>query len=155
MTNLKLASASIFAEKLINISLMLVLAAVITPIMLLFSIRYGVVSELVKELKTNPNTLQLHILGFTNELKSDFFETLNKDPAISFVVPAIRSTSALVTIKTRDAVMDMIEVMPTASGDPLLKMSKLDDNLDDSQMFISQSVADKFKVRAGDELRLF
>ena len=51
MTNLKLASASIFAEKLINISLMLVLAAVITPIMLLFSIRYGVVSELVKELK--------------------------------------------------------------------------------------------------------
>jgi putative ABC transport system permease protein len=154
MTNLKLASASIFAEKLINISLMLVLAAVITPIMLLFSIRYGVVSELVKELKTNPNTLQLHILGFTNELKSDFFETLNKDPAISFVVPAIRSTSALVTIKTRDAVMDMIEVMPTASGDPLLKMSKLDDNLDDSQMFISQSVADKFKVRAGDELRL-
>ena len=82
MTNLKLASASIFAEKLINISLMLVLAAVITPIMLLFSIRYGVVSELVKELKTNPNTLQLHILGFTNELKSDFFETLNKDPQV-------------------------------------------------------------------------
>ena len=72
MTNLKLASASIFAEKLINISLMLVLAAVITPIMLLFSIRYGVVSELVKELKTNPNTLQLHILGF----KIDFVSCL-------------------------------------------------------------------------------
>ena len=60
----------------------------------------------------------------------------------------------VILLTARDAVMDMIEVMPTASGDPLLKMSKLDDNLDDSQMFISQSVADKFKVRAGDELRL-
>ncbi len=59
----KLALKSLKFEKLLNFCLVAALCSVIAPLLLLFSLRYGIITTLESNLKANPNNLEIKFMS--------------------------------------------------------------------------------------------
>lgn len=96
------------------------LIAVIAPLLLLFSLKYGVVSQLRAQLMNDPRHLEIKIVGNLN-LSSEWFVWLQQQPETQFVIPLTRSLNTIVDLRsdTRHFVSD-VELLPTAPNDPIL-----------------------------------
>ncbi|SUB36740.1 ABC transporter permease [Pasteurella multocida] len=96
------------------------LIAVIAPLLLLFSLKYGVVSQLRAQLMNDPRHLEIKIVGNLN-LSSEWFAWLQQQPETQFVIPLTRSLNTIVDLRsdTRHFVSD-VELLPTAPNDPIL-----------------------------------
>ena len=80
---LKLCLGDLRHEGLLSLCAVASLVAVIAPLLLLFSLRYGILSSMEHDLKANPLNLEIKMLqGYT--LKEDFFKTLRADPHTAF-----------------------------------------------------------------------
>ena len=97
----KLAVSSLRFNRLISLSLIGALCSVIAPLLLLFSLRYGIISSLENNLKSSPVNLELKLkTGY--KLDESFFKDLENNPKIDFVLPLTRSLSTTVDIAFKD-----------------------------------------------------
>ena len=125
----KLAVSSLRFNRLISLSLIGALCSVIAPLLLLFSLRYGIISSLENNLKSSPVNLELKLkTGY--KLDESFFKDLENNPKIDFVLPLTRSLSTTVDIAFNGKIKRDLSAIPTKKGDPLLRASKLDDTLE-------------------------
>lgn len=147
----KLAWRDLSYDRKVSFCIIASLIAVITPLLLLFSLKYGVVSQLRHQLLNNPSTLEIKMEG-NLQLKQDWFDWLNQQPETQFSVPLTRSLNTQVDLRVNSTTfINNIEIIPTAQGDPLLQGLPLPTP---QQIILTSKAAQQLKLKVGDEVFL-
>lgn len=150
---LKLCLGDLKHERLLSLCAVAALVAVIAPLLLLFSLRYGIVSSMEHDLKANPLNLEIKMLqGYT--LHEEFFKILRADPHTAFAVEMTRSLSVTADVSANHKAKSGAECIPTANGDPLFAYSGIKDLQDDESAVISAALAEDLGCTSGDTLRI-
>lgn len=120
LQSLRLAAADYVHERLLSLCAVLALAAVLTPLLILYGVKFGVVQTLTDRLQNDPRTLEISPVG-SGHYTPDYLEQLRQHPSVAFVLPRTRSLAATVDLVTADGKMRLTASLePTAVGDPLL-----------------------------------
>lgn len=144
-----LSFKDLFYDKKVSFCTIASLIAVITPLLLLFSLKYGIISQLKHHLLSDPVNLEVKIIGH-HDLKSDWFEWINSQPETQFVLPLTRALSTTVDIKKGTSATPA-DLIPTAQGDPLLK-EQIPQRA--NGVILSALGAEKLKATIGDSVTL-
>jgi len=146
-----LALRDLWHDRKVSLCIIASLVAVIAPLLLLFGLRYGVVSQLNAELLNDPYNLEVRMSG-NHHLSLEWFETLRNQPGVAFVMPLTRSLNTQADL-LRDSqhFIANIELIPTAEGDPLLAGQAPPEA---TQIILSASAARQLQVQIGEELSL-
>ncbi|MCT4498553.1 ABC transporter permease [Pseudomonas sivasensis] len=122
----------------------LALVAVIAPLLVLFGLKFGLVSSLTERLQTDPATREIIPLG-GGRFSSALIEQLAQRPDVAFAIPRTRQIAATAQVGALT-----LEMLPTAPGDPLLGALVLPHGL--NQIVLSHTAAEKLAARPGDLL---
>lgn len=172
----KLAISSLKFEKILNFCLIASLCSVIAPLLLLFSLRFGIVNNLETKLKSNPTNLEIKFSsGY--KLEESFFKELENDPHVSFVIPLTRALSVSADLFANGKRVTGVDALPTKENDPLVLASigtqnqNLDQNQNTNQKinknlnpknhqtlnldeaYISETLAQDLKLKEGDTFK--
>lgn len=147
MIGIQLALRSIVREPRRHVVAVLGMVSVLVPLMLLWSMKVGFVSGLMKELRSAPSNLELRLRG-DYLIDSERVEQVRALSGVGFVIPTARLLATRAFASQPDgAGRTPVSLMPTAAGDPLtLDAPGIDDT--DSAL-ISRSLAEKLGVSAG------
>lgn len=169
LQSLRLAAADYCHERLLSLCAVLTLAAVLTPLLILYGVKFGVVQTLTDRLRNDPRTLEISPVG-SGRFTPDYLAQLRQHPSVAFVLPRTRAIAATIDLIAGDGARLTASLEPTAAGDPLLRRYgaaiptlALDSGLHGaapdtsrrilwSGVVLSASVAEKLGLRVGDEL---
>lgn len=127
------------------------LAAVLAPMMILFGLKFGIVSSMVYELVENPANREFRPIG-SGRYDQQWIDSYRARADVEFIVPKTRALAASIQLKSDTAKRILsTELMATAAQDPLLaRLSSTPQNI--YQIVLSQSAAKKLKVGKGDRV---
>lgn len=147
---IKLALRHLFFERMMTVCQIAALACIMAPLLLLFSLRFGILTELQHQLMNDPKVLSL-TLDMSYRLDHTFFEHLTARPEVGFVVPQITALNALVDLKFPGTAL-RVSVLPTKPGDPVVLSSNIsyEQPLGDDEAFISYDLAQVRGLKVGD-----
>ncbi len=128
----------------LSVCSVLALVAVIAPVLVLFGLKYGLVSSLTERLENDPATREIIPLG-GGRFSSEFVEQLRQRNDVAFALPRTRQIAA-----TAQLGAVTVEMLPTADNDPLLAGMPMPKGLD--QIVLSHTAAEKLGAKAGDWL---
>ncbi|PWC40176.1 FtsX-like permease family protein [Azospirillum sp. TSO22-1] len=155
-TALVLAWKDFAHEWRISACLVLGLAAVLTPLLVLFGLKSGIVATLTERLLADPTNLEVVVLG-NGRLDRDWFAARARDPLVRFVVPRTRSLAATIDLVAGASgggggrrVLAGVEMLPTAAGDPVLAGRPVPSEV--RQVVLSAAAARRLGVAPGDPL---
>ncbi len=117
-----LAAADYRKESLLSLCSVLGLTAVLAPLLILYGVKFGIMSTLNERLLSNPTTMEVSPVLSGSFSKADLDEWRAKS-GVSFVQPRTRSLAAtmqLVSFKDKKSTAAVVSLEPTAAGDPLL-----------------------------------
>jgi len=129
----------------------LALASVLAPMMILFGLKFGIVTTMVAELVENPANREIKPIG-SGHYDDAWIDRMRSRDEVAFIIPRTRSLAATIQLKSSSAKRILsVELLATASGDPLLAGSpRLPRNY--FEVILSKSAADKLEVKVGDEI---
>ena len=129
----------------------LALASVLAPMMILFGLKFGIVSSMVQELVENPDNREIRPIG-SGRYDDAWIDAYRERRDVEFIVPKTRALAATIQLKSETSKRILpTELMATAEGDPLLRgLGGLP--RDYYQVVLSRSAASKLKVKAGDTI---
>ncbi len=149
---LKLALCSLRFDKIISICMVASLCAVIAPLLLLFSLRFGIISNLEHKLSSNPSNLEIRMMsGY--RLDQQFFDELKNNPHIGFVMPLTRSLSVTANVSFNGRIVQNLETLPTGDGDPIVREMGLDGELTKTEAYLSETTAQDLGLKVGDTFK--
>ena len=127
------------------------LAAVLAPMMILFGLKFGIVSSMVNQLVENPANREIRPIG-SGRFEEQWFERYRQRDDVEFIIPRTRALAASIQLKSKTAKRILsTELMATAEQDPLLaNLSKTPQNI--YQIVLSQNAAEKLKVGKGGQV---
>ncbi|MDO9502941.1 ABC transporter permease, partial [Falsiroseomonas sp.] len=139
-------------DRLVSLCQIIMAAAVIAPLLLLFALKHGVATTLLAELRANPETLRIRPVG-SYRLGPDFFRDMAAQPQTGFLVPATRAIATQIYLSKAEgrAPLADIQMLPTAPGDPLGQGSPLIALA--GQVALSTAAARQLDAVPGDRLR--
>jgi putative ABC transport system permease protein len=107
-------------EATLSICAIIGIAAVLTPLLVLFGLKFGVVSSMSKRLTEDPHTLAVQPIG-QGRYDDAWFKDLKARSDVKFVVPNTRflAATAFLTNEAAGETLDA-ELVPSADDDPLL-----------------------------------
>ncbi|WP_426575645.1 ABC transporter permease (plasmid) [Xenorhabdus stockiae] len=148
----RMALADLIYDRKVALCIIFSLIAVITPLLLLFGLKNGIVSQLRHTLVDDPRTREVRMLG-NGSYDRNWLEQLAANPDVGFVIPLTRSLNTQADL-VRDSqhFLSNVEVIPTASNDPLLVNVRQPQNT--QQVVLSASAAERLQIKAGDSLKL-
>lgn len=129
----------------------LALASVLAPMMILFGLKFGIVSSMVNDLIENPVNREIRAVG-SGQYTEDWFKTYQSRPEVAFIIPKTRALAATIQLKSKSVGrIFSTELMATTEGDPLLV------NLPEKpqgyyQVILSIAIANKLNVKKGDRI---
>lgn len=131
----------------------LALAAVLIPLLVLFGLKYGIITNLLDPLIENPRYREVAPVGSGN-FEPDWFEQMRARDDVAFVVPRTRSLAASIRVRAVDSdvgrIID-IELIPSAEGDPVLDAA-IGYPTGYDEVVLSETAAEKLSVGVGDQL---
>lgn len=139
-------------EKLMSICFILALGAVLVPLLVLFGLKYGIVTNLLAPLKEDPRYRQILPVG-SGKYGPEWFETMAALPEVAFIVPRTRTIAAIISLRVADTDVGRIidvELIPSAANDPVL--GGLPEPTGLGQVVLSRDAADKLGATAGTRL---
>lgn len=125
----------------------LALAAVLTPLLVLFGVRYGVVSTLRDRLVEDPRNREVVLVG-QNEFHMPWFETIAARPDVAFVIPRTRYIASTIDLLPERGRGATAELIPTGNGDPVLGNVPPPAAIDEA--VLSARTAERLGVGEGD-----
>ncbi|AUO26347.1 ABC transporter permease [Pseudomonas sp. NC02] len=129
----------------LSVCSVLALVAVIAPLLVLFGLKFGLVSSLTERMENDPATREIIPLG-GGRFSSEFVEQLRQRSDVAFALPRTRQIAA-----TAQLGAVTVEMLPTAANDPLLAGLPMPKGLD--QIVLSHTAAEKLGAKAGDWLK--
>jgi len=146
---LSLAWADYRTEARLSLCAVLALTAVITPLLVLFGLKFGLVTTLTERLENDPSIREVITLGGGRYRAADVAE-LKLRADVAFALPRTRQIAATTDLSVDGSGQSLtVEMIPTAEGDPLLADVPLPTG---EQIVLSQSAAEKLGVAAGERL---
>ena len=132
--------------------LVVAVAVALIPLLLLYGLKFGVVNTLIDTLRSDPRILELRLVEDT-ELDQAWFDELQQDERVGFVLPRSRYLATSVRLRSPGA-RAILEprMIPTAAGDPLLEGRSRPENWD--QTVITERVQIESGLEVGDEVEL-
>ena len=129
----------------------LALASVLAPMMILFGLKFGIVSTMIDDLVENPANREIRPIG-SSRYDDAWIDAFRQREDVAFIVPRTRALAATIQLKSTTAKRILsTELLATAPGDPLLaSVDQLPGNY--FEVILSQSAAKKLKVEVGDEI---
>ena len=127
------------------------LASVLAPMMILFGLKFGIVSTMIIQLVENPANREIKPIG-SGRYDDSWIDSIRERGDVEFIIPKTRALAATIQLKSSTANRILsTELLATAAGDPLLAgLSKLPETY--YQVVLSQSAAKKLNVIPGDEI---
>ncbi len=129
----------------------LALASVLAPMMILFGLKFGIVTTMIHDLVENPSNREIRPIG-SGAYDDAWIDAYRQRREVDFIIPKTRALAATIQLKSKTASRILsTELLATAPGDPLL--AGLDDfPTDYYQVILSESAARKLNVAVGDEI---
>ncbi|MHC6223460.1 FtsX-like permease family protein [Pseudomonas sp. X10] len=128
----------------------LALVAVIAPLLVLFGLKFGLVSSLTERLQRDPGVREIIPLG-GGRYSAAFIDDLLQRGDVAFAIPRTRQIAATADLLLPARGLGVtVEMLPTAEGDPLLQGMAVPRGL--QQILLSHTAAEKLGAKAGDEL---
>ena len=128
----------------------LALAAVLIPLLVLFGLRYGIITNLLDPLIENPRYREVTPVT-SGRYTPEWFETMRARDDVEFVVPRTRSIAASIRLRMPDSEVGRIvdvELIPSGTGDPVLAEG-LEPPKGYGQVLLSTSIAERLGATAG------
>ncbi len=146
----RLAVADFRFEARVSACLILALAAVMTPLLVLFGLKSGMIHTLQQRLLADPANLEIVVVG-SQRLTPEWLAALAKRPETGFAVARTRALSASFDVRAADGKsFPGLEMVPSAPGDPLLPEGAVPPA--GRVAWLSAVAATRLGVAAGDSL---
>lgn len=127
------------------------LSSVLAPMMILFGLKFGIVSSMVDSLVENPTNREIRPIG-SGRYSEQWIEDFRNRKDIEFIIPKTRALAATIQLKSDTATRILSsELLATAEHDPLLAGMPMMP-ADYYQVILSHSAAKKLKVKPGDRI---
>ncbi len=127
----------------------LALAAVLVPLLVLFGLKYGIISNLLDPLKQDPRYREITPSG-SGSFDPAWFAAMADHPQVEFLVPRTRAIAATIKLRVPSSDVGRIidaELVPSAPGDPVLPAPAAAAGFD--RVILSADAADKLGASAG------
>jgi putative ABC transport system permease protein len=149
---LHMAIRDLIHDRKVALCIIFSLIAVIAPLLLLFGLKNGIVSQLRHDLLNDPRTREVRMTGNGN-YDLVWFEQLARRQEVGFSIPLTRSLNTQADL-VRDSqhFVAGAEVIPTAAGDPLLH--GITETLQEGQAVLSAKAAHRLGIQTGERFRL-
>jgi putative ABC transport system permease protein len=137
----------------ISVCLVLSLMSVLTPLLVLFGLKFGVIETLTQRLEERPEVRQILPVGHTH-FTADWLEQLANHPDTGFLIPATRRIAASVNLLENPLNTQQrsgVQMLPSAVGDPLLS-DTVTAPTGMTEVTLSQTLARRLGAAPGDEL---
>lgn len=141
---LSLALADLRDEWPSALCMLFAVVAILIPIMVLMSLRAGVLAELRDELGDSARVRELRTTG-EPIITTAFLESIKADPLVDFVAPKAKFLAAGTLVQTLDkAQQEEADMEASAQGDPLFE-----ETLGAGQVAMSKSLSQKLGITQG------
>lgn len=148
----RLAWADLWFDRRISFCIVASLVAVIAPLLLLFGLKHGVVSQMQQELLHDPQNLEVKIIS-SGSFDTSWLQQLQQRPEVGYAVGMTRSLNTQADLRIdRRHFIDNVEVIATTEGDPLL--GELARDLEPQQVLLSASAAQRLGWQEGQQPEL-
>jgi putative ABC transport system permease protein len=150
---LRLATHDLLHQRLASLVMVLALAAVLTPLLVLFGLKFGVIDNMVRQLVEDPRNREIRLIGH-GRFDDEWFARISAREDVAFVVPRTRGAAAAIDLRggDPDGSPARVELVPSAPGDPLLEGHAPPPG-DLQSVVISAQVARALEASPGDVLR--
>lgn len=127
------------------------LASVLAPMMILFGLKFGIVSTMVNGLIENPANREIKPVG-SGQYSEQWIKDLRHRHDVAFIIPRTRALAATIQLKGQMAnKIVSAELMATAMGDPLLAdIAQLPVN--SNEIILNRAAADRLNVDSTTEI---
>jgi putative ABC transport system permease protein len=149
---LTLALRDFLHERVMSACFVLALSAALLPLLVLFGLKFGIISNLLTPLKEDPRYRQILPAG-SGHYEPQWFEAMAERADVAFIVPRTRAIAATMRLRDPNAASGRIisvELIPSAEGDPVLE--GLDPPAAFDRVVLSLDAADKLGVKAGTRI---
>ena len=147
----RLACLDVWRDKKISICMIAAVVAIVAPLMLLFGLKHGVVSQMRAELASQPDNLEVRMIA-SHALDQAWFDAAQQQPFVGFVAPLTRSLNTIGDLRVSSrAFVANAELVPSLTGDPLLKGQK---GPDGQGAWLSAAAAKRLSIGADETLDL-
>lgn len=147
MLGLRLGLRTVSGHPRSAILSLLVLAAMLAPILVLWGLKSGTLTTLIDELRHDPRNLEIRLIG-DHQLGDKELQTITKLPGVGFFQPTTRGLAARGWLSNADGNgREAVSLLPGGQGDPLLPQGVAPPGLE--QTIISKRIADKLHLKVG------
>lgn len=132
----------------------LALAAVLLPLLVLFGLKTGIISNLLSPLKEDPRYRQI-VPGSSGHYSAAWFESMQQRPDVAFLVPRTRTIAATIRLRVPDSTVGRIidvELIPSGPADPALQADVVEPR-GYGNVVLSANAAEKLGVAAGETIQ--
>ena len=127
----------------------LALAAVLAPMMVLFGLKFGIVSQMADELVQDPANREIRPIG-SGHYTPAWFDALAAQPGVGFLVPKTRAIAATLDLQNQTlGRIESAEMIPTGAADPVLP-ADMQRPQGYRSVVLSTEAARKLALNAGD-----
>ncbi|MFC0179849.1 ABC transporter permease [Thorsellia kenyensis] len=152
MTLVRLAYQDLLFDKKIALCIIFSLVSVIAPLLLLFGLKHGIITQLNQQLLSDPRNLEIVVLGNKN-YSEEWIDNLSFQKEVEFVIPLTRSLNAQADfVNNNRYFIENVEIIPTANGDPLLAHQSRD--LDFNEVILSSKTAQTLNIQKGETIKM-
>jgi len=149
---LRLGLSDLMHDRKVSFCIIASIVAVISPLLLLFGLKFGIVSQMRAELISDPRNLEIRMVA-SDRLDDAWFERLNKTPGVGFVLPMTRSLNTIGDLFVDGRrFAENVELIPTAAGDPVL--GSLQSPTQADEVILTAAAAARLGAVVGDPVRL-
>lgn len=115
-----LSQADLRHEWILTACLVMAIAAVLSPLLLLFGLKYGTIETLRFRLVQDPRNREIRPL-ISRSFSHEWFAQISQRPDVGFVIPMTRQIAATVTatVQGKPGKTDL-DIVPTGADDPLI-----------------------------------
>jgi putative ABC transport system permease protein len=115
-----LAFKDLWHDRKVTFCLIVSLTSVVAPLLLLFGLKFGIISTMEERFLQDPHKREIKIIGHY-KLNKAWFEKLQSRPEVSFIIANTRALNTQVDLlKNHKKFIKSVEIIPTKAGDPLL-----------------------------------
>ena len=148
----KLAVDDLWHDRKVSFCIAASLVAVIAPLLLLFGLKHGVVSQLQNELLSDPRNLEVKMLSSGN-YDAAWIARLREQPEVGFAIGQTRSLNTQADLLVGlQRFVENAEIIPSEAADPLLNLPQI--HLSGQQVILSDRAAQRLQAKVGDSVRL-
>src|SRR6266446_5205669 len=151
-SRVRLSSADLQHEWILTACLIMAVAAVLSPLLLLFGLKYGTIETLRFRLVQDPRNREIRPLVSKSFAKA-WIEDIRRRADVAFITPMTRQIAATITVlvKERPEKKVDLDIVPTGAGDALV----LENHAPIPQRgecVLTHVAAEELKVRPGETL---